>query len=224
MSRPRKSQRSGPPHHPQVRKLVEQQRLGSRNPSPDEQIAGFRGWNERGYLPHRDECGLIQFVTFRLADGFPTELRHEWEKLLQIEDALDRRAEIEGWYDRGLGECHLRDNRIARLTADALQHFHGIRYRLIAWVVMPNHVHVLFEVGPTPMAKIVRSWKQFTATKANKLLGRSGAFWQRDYWDTYIRDADHEGRAIRYIENNPIKAGLVKHSKDWPWGHWSYRP
>ena len=63
----------------------------------------------------------------------------------------------------------------------------------------------------------MRSWKQFTATQANKLLQRKGPFWQADYWDTFMRDVDHEERSIRYIQNNPVKAGLVKEWQQWPW-------
>lgn len=186
-------------------------------------MLGFQGWHERGYLPHRDEPGLTQFVTFRLADGFPAELRDEWEKLLRIEDVCERRIELEAWLDLGHGTCQLRDPRIARLVADSLRHFDGSRYRLVAWVVMPNHVHALFEVGTTPMAKIMQSWKQFTTNRANKVLNSTGSLWQADYWDTFMRDNDHEQQTIRYIENNPVKAKLVTDKKDWPWGSWSYQ-
>jgi REP element-mobilizing transposase RayT len=82
---------------------------------------------------------------------------------------------------------------------------------------MPNHVHVLFEVGAVPMAKVVQSWKRFTANRANALLGRKGSLWREDYWDTFMRDVEHEERTVRYIRNNPVKAGLVKDWKAWPW-------
>lgn len=180
-------------------------------------MAGFRGWNERCYVPHRDEPGLTQFVTFRLADSFPVELQDEWERLLQIEDGRERRTQLEAWLDLGHGPCHLNDNRLAQLVAEAMRRFDGERYRLLAFSIMPNHVHVLFQTGPVAMADILKSWKQFTATRANKLLGNAGAFWQADYWDTYMRDVEHEERTIRYIRNNPVKAGLVKNWELWPW-------
>ncbi len=209
------------PHRPELRKLVDRQQQTSPQPTHEEQIAGFQGWHERGYLPHRDEPDLTQFVTFRLADSFPEELREPWEKLRQIEDDRQRRAQLEAWLDLGHGVCHLRDAHIAAIVAAALRHFDGSRYRLIAWVVMPNHVHVLFEVGSIPMAKVVQGWKRHTAREANQLLGQNGAFWQPDYWDTYMRDDEHQQRTIRYIRNNPVKAGLVTEYQDWPWGHWS---
>lgn len=217
MSETPHSFRAGPPHRPEVRQLVERQRQVSPQPTREEQVAGFQGWNERGYVPHRDEPGLTQFVTFRLADSFPVELREEWEKLLKLEDTRERRVQLEAWLDLGHGVCYLRDERLAQLVADALRKFDGVRYRLLAWTIMPNHVHVLFEVGEVPMADIVKSWKQFTANHANRLSGNSGSFWQADYWDTYMRDPEHEERTIRYIRNNPVKAGLVKAWEEWPW-------
>ena len=203
---------SGPPHRPQLRNRVELNRK-AQPVSRDDQVCGFRGWHERGYLPHRDAPGLIQFVTFRLADSFPAECRDEWERLLTIEDQVERRDQLERYLDLGYGACHLRDPRIAELTANAFKHFDGQRYQLIAWCVMPNHVHVLFETTNTPMAELIASWKRFTATNANKLLGQKGSFWQEDYWDTYMRDADDEARTVFYIEDNPRKAGMA----NWRW-------
>ncbi len=82
---------------------------------------------------------------------------------------------------------------------------------------MPNHVHVLVTVTKVPMAAFVKSWKGWTARECNRLLGRSGvSFWADDYWDTYMRDAEHERQTVRYIENNPVKAGLARAARDWP--------
>jgi REP element-mobilizing transposase RayT len=180
-------------------------------------MRGFRGWHERGYLPHRDEPGLTQFVTFRLTDSFPDALRSEWEHLLEIEDDCERHNQLEAYLDKGRGECHLRDPQIARLVESALRFFHGQRYELRAWTIMPNHVHVLFKVEAIPMSEIMKSWKGFSGTEANKLLGRRGDFWQEDYWDTFMRDSEHELKTRRYIENNPVKAGLVLDLRDWQW-------
>jgi REP element-mobilizing transposase RayT len=180
-------------------------------------MRGFRGWHERGYLPHRDEPGLIQFVTFRLADSFPESLRSEWEHLWRIEDDRKRRIELEAYLDAGRGECHLRRPEAAQIVETALRFFHGTRYDLRSWCIMPNHVHALFRVEPVPMAEIIESWKKHTSQKLNRLLKRQGKFWEEDYWDTYIRSAEHEHKTIRYIESNPVKAGLVCDPKQWPW-------
>jgi hypothetical protein len=124
-----------PPYNPDVRDLVAGKRAWSRPLAKDEIERGFRGWHENGYLPHRDEPGLVQFVTLRLVDA----------------------------------------------------------------------------------------WKGYTAKKANKVLGRKGAFWQEGYWDTYMRDLDHEARAQHYIENNPSKAKLVALPREWAWSSARFR-
>jgi REP element-mobilizing transposase RayT len=213
----------GPPHNPGVRDLVEGKRRWSSPPKPEFAKQGFRGWHERGYLPHRDEPGLTQFVTFRLADSFPESLRSEWGHLWKIEDDRERRAELEAYLDRGRGECHLRQPEIAQLVEGALRFFHRQRYDLRAWVVMPNHVHALFKVNATPMAEILESWKKHSANKANRILDRHGAFWEADYWDTFMRDGPHEVVARNYIESNPVKAGLVLDPKTWPWSSARFR-
>jgi putative transposase len=206
-----------PPYNPGVRDVVAGKRAWSRPLAKDEIKGGFLGWHENGYLPHRDEPGLVQFVTFRLADAFPKELRLEWEGLLKIEDDRKRRIELETYLDRGRGECHLRRSEVALLLEEALLFRHGTAYDLRAWVVMPNHVHLLFLVRDVPMWQLVDAWKGYTAKQANKILGRKGQFWQEGYWDTYMRDREHEVRARRYIENNPTKAKLVASPKEWPW-------
>ena len=205
-----------PPHNPGVRDLVEGKRAGSRPLAKDEIERGFLGWHENGYLPHRDEPGLSQFVTFRLADAFPAALRSEWEGLLKIENDRERRIELEAYLDRGRGECHLRRQDIAAVVEASLRFRHGVQYDLRAWVIMPNHVHLLFLVQDVPMWQLVDAWKGFTAKEANKLLGRKGQFWQEGYWDTYMRDSEHEARTRRYIEKNPTKAKLVASTMDWP--------
>jgi REP element-mobilizing transposase RayT len=180
-------------------------------------MRGFRGWHERGYLPHRNEPGLTQFITFHLADAYPNTLRSEWEALLKVEDDRERRIQLETYLDKGRGECYLRRPNIGSLVDGALQFYHGKRYEILAWVVMPNHIHALFKVGDMPLGKIVGDLKEYTAREANKLLGRRGQFWAEDYWDTFMRDGQHELKSRRYIENNPTKAFLVRDPKDWPW-------
>jgi REP element-mobilizing transposase RayT len=82
---------------------------------------------------------------------------------------------------------------------------------------MPNHVHVLIQLREGyPMHKIIHSWKSFTANEANKLLGLKGPFWYHEYYDRFIRDQRHFDNAVRYIHENPVKAGLVEKPEDWP--------
>jgi REP element-mobilizing transposase RayT len=212
-----------PPYNPGVGELVRNKRQWSAPLSTEDRQRGFLGWHEHGFLPHRDEPGLVQFVSFRLADAFPAELRSEWEALLNLEDGRQRRIELEAYLDRGHGECHLRRPDIAALVEGALRYFHGERYELRGWVVMPNHVHALFLVQAVPMSQILDAWKGYTAKAANRLLGREGQFWQEGYWDTYMRDGEHEQRTVGYLENNPVKAGLAKTAKDWPWSSARFR-
>jgi len=172
-----------------------------------------RGWHSRGYLPHFDSPKTIQFVTFRLADSLP---RAVIEALNAQADAVQR---VDHELDNGLGACWLRRPDIAALVQDALLlHFDGDRYRLLAWCLMPNHVHVVIEIpGNHSLSDIVRSWKSFTSRRANAHLGRTGSFWHADYFDRYIRDDEHLARTIEYVEQNPAKAGLVDVAAGWLW-------
>ena len=83
---------------------------------------------------------------------------------------------------------------------------------------MPNDVHVVVEPGVGhSLGAIVHSWKSFSANQANRMLARSGPFWHRDYFDRYIRDEGHLQRTVDYVENNPVKAGVIPDAIDWPW-------
>ena len=211
------------PYNPDLHDLVlrkNQWQHGQGNPP---QLPDSVGWKQRGYLPHRDEPGLSQFVTFRLADCFPAELRSEWQALQEIEEDRQRQRKLEGYLDLGRGSCHLRRPELAGLVETALRFCHGSRYDLRAWVVMPNHVHVLFTQRDEPLGKIVGSWKSYTAKEANKVLGRTGQFWEEDYWDTYMRDDAHELKTRRYVECNPVKAQLVRQPTQWAWSSARFR-
>ena len=224
------------PKREYLRELVaEKNRWSDRHLTDEECALGFLGWHERGYLPHCDFPNLVQFVTFRLADSMPESRRAEWEHFLKIEDDREKRTKLEEYLDRGVGECHLRDPHVAKLAEDAMLHFHNERYELLAWCVMPNHVHVLVHVWNWPLWKMVQSWKHFVQTQAkrssagcrlpaqievklnrNEPCRRPALRWQREYWDTFMRDETQEKTAVRYIENNPVKAKLCRVPADWP--------
>jgi REP element-mobilizing transposase RayT len=207
---------------------AEKNRWSDRQLADEERAIGFLGWHERGYLPHCDFPDLVQFVTFRLADSMPVSWRSEWEQLLKIEDDREKRTKLEEYLDRGVGECHLCDSRVAKLAEDAMLHFHNQRYELLAWCIMPNHVHVLVHVWNWPLWKMVQNWKVRVENQRRRTLlaerrvpprqgsggdnnepRRCSAFqWQREYWDSFMRDEAQEKTAIRYIENNPVKAKL----------------
>jgi REP element-mobilizing transposase RayT len=223
MSTPAQSTGSGIPRNPGVHELVIAKRRWSSAPQLKDLRRGFRGWHERGYLPHRDEPGLVQFVTWHLADSFPACLRSEWEALLPVENDLKRRLLLEAYLDTGRGECFLRRPKIAGIVESAMLFHHLKLYELRGWCIMPNHLHLLVKVAGTPLAKIVHELKRYSAREANKILGRTGAFWCEDYFDTYMRNSEHEVQTRRYIESNPMKAKIVRDSKAWPWSSARFR-
>jgi len=135
----------------------------------------------------------------------------------------EQRQKLEEYLDRSHGGCFLRDLRVATLMENALRFHHGQRFELLAWVVMPNHVHALLTVADIPLSKIVQNWKSIVAVAANRLLGRTGDFWQADYWDTYMRDTEQTWKAVRYIENNPVKAKLCRTPEEWPFSSARFR-
>ena len=197
-------------------------------------------WYSRGYLPHLDSTQVVQSITFRLADSLPHEKLRAFElelaarKLDRSAQERERRRQIESWLDSGMGSCALRHPAMAAAMEETLLKFDGTSYRLLAWCIMPNHVHVLIAPAET-LGKIVQSWKSFTGRwalehKAELGLGVPGreepglggpggkrAFWMREYWDRYIRDGDHLRQARDYIHRNPVKAGLCAAPEDWRW-------
>ena len=188
---------------------------------------GAPRWHSRGYLPHFESSDVTQHVTCHLADSLPQTV------LLQLESELkffpmekrdaERRKRIDAWIDAGHGSCILRKPAIADMVQDSLLAFDSQRYRLLAWVVMPNHVHVLFQpINGWTVANIVATWKKFTARKICDEVrdsgdGPSAPVWHREYWDRFIRHQTHLQQTIEYIHLNPVKAGLVVTAEAWPW-------
>jgi len=191
--------------------LIRGKREWSWKCSPEELKRGFRGWHQRGYLPHFDAPSVTQFVTFQLCDSFPVTRCAEFEAILKEPDDSAKRRKLEAWLDRGHGECWLRRGDAAERAEKILIERDGDDYQLQAWVVMPNHIHLVVDVWDLPLAKLINGWKGKSSREINKLFGRCGALWQEDYYDTLIRDEAHLKRAIRYTEQNPVKAYLAKH-------------
>jgi len=203
--------------------VVAEKRQWHHQPTAEEQAQGFKGWYSRGYLPHFDAPGTWQFITYRLVDSIPAELRHEWVEAMKLEDDREKFRRMELMLDRGLGACPLREPRLAQMIQENLWFHDGKAYRLLAWVIMPNHLHVLSQMWK-PLGVVLRNWKSYTGSKANKMLGLvSETFWQADYFDRYIRDQEHYRRVVRYIENNPVKARIVREPAQWPWSSAPYR-
>lgn len=183
--RDRQSERQSPDWHKKEkcrsgdRRSEEKGRSGDRRSQGSQGSRGSRGWYSRGYLPHRDEEGLIQHVTVHLADSLPKSAIEEIERALEDwpedERAVERRRRLHEWVDAGHGLCVLRHREVAEMVQGTLHHFDGVRYHLYAWVVMPNHVHVLFEpVNDWALNKIVASWKKFTGRRIREFLREGG--------------------------------------------------
>lgn len=220
----------------------------------------------RRKLPHIHPPGAILFVTFRLAGSVPKPVLQEWKsekewlehELLRIAREAKETDSIEArkhearliafqrrWFSRFEEILHradhgphwLKDERIAKLVADSIQHRDGKVYRLDAYVIMSNHVHAVFkpflderslrvrgdaeklsfESKDPPLSAIMHSLKSYTANEANKILKRSGTFWEAESYDHVIRDEQEYHRVLAYVLNNPVKAGLVRDWREWPW-------
>ena len=175
-------------------------------------------------LPHWQQGEAWVFVTWRLADSLPRERLDQWKAERDIwckrhPEPWDEKTEteyherfsrqIDEWLDQGSGSCVLKKPANAKIVADALQHFDGERYEIASFVVMPNHVHVMFRpLGDHALPDIVRSWKGFTAREINKRIGKTGALWQDEYWDRLIRSEWHFSKVAEYIRENPVNARL----------------
>lgn len=170
-------------------------------------------------LPHWNQSDCVQFVTFRLADSLPQvklmeykQIKDEWlanhpkpwDEATQEEYNNTIGYKIDKWLDAGYGSCMLKDEKVRKIVEDSILHFNGEKYNIHAYVIMPNHVHVLFSpVGDNPVQSIVGSWKKFSAHEINKMLNRTGSVWERESFDRMVRnDGDFEAK-FNYIEANP---------------------
>jgi len=176
-------------------------------------------WHSRGYLPHFDDDHITQFVTYRLADTLPQTVLNSYKR--QLDQGLITEIKfheiIDVYLDQGRGDAFLGIAEVAQMIEENLLRFDEVKYKLHAWVVMSNHVHVLFTpVNGHKLSSIMHSIKSYTANQANRILDRSGDFWATEYFDRYIRDGKHFSSTVAYIHNNPVKAGLCALALDWP--------
>ncbi len=168
------------------------------------------------HLPHWLPERATLFVTWRLHGSLPSRVvsRPKGVSAGQAFRAFDQELD-----KAATGPQWLKDPRIARHVVSAL--YFGDEqlnlYQLISYVVMSNHVHILIR-PQSPLHRITKTIKGFTAHEANRLLKRTGrAFWQDESYDHWVRDEIEFGRIVRYIERNPVAAGLVDKTEDWPW-------
>jgi len=188
----------------------------------------------RRKLPHWQPANETFFVTYRLAGSVPLNIIKEYqEHYLQLKDlpsnqhwADQKRLQekhfhlFDDWLDKNLNQPYwLQNPDIANIVMDSLLFGHIKKYLLWASCLMGNHVHILISTNADspPLYKILQDHKKFTALKSNRVLKRSGQFWDHESFDTIIRDNKHFFSVVTYILNNPVKAGLVKKWDDWRW-------
>lgn len=191
----------------------------------------------RRKLPHWQPEGGEYFVTIRLKGSLPRSAINKLKKIQRQlnngDDEINEGLEVliqrkifkkyEEYLDKGLtGPTWLSRNEIANLVKESIHYRDSKIYDLYAYCIMPNHVHLIFKhlrndkKKEKPITDVMRSLKRYTARKCNKLLGRSGAFWQSESYDRVIRNLDELKNTIRYTLNNPVKAGLVESWQHWP--------
>ncbi|SOD88473.1 transposase [Spirosoma fluviale] len=197
----------------------------------------------RRKLPHIQPLFGTFFVTYWLHNSLPVlikqQLREEYsieKQRLQKSDAYSITVNDElnrryfGQFDALLDLCtycpdYLSNTAVAQIIADSLHFWDGNRIDLIAYCIMPNHVHAVFTLisestdagkGNT-LKKLMHSIKSFSAHEANKALKLNGEFWEEETYDRLVRDNDELRRIVKYILSNPVKANLCSDWKSWKW-------
>lgn len=203
----------------------------------------------RRNLPHFQPAGSILFVTFRLYGSIPIQLLNAWkEEQVKKEKALDvledeilqteqkyiewkkQFGKYDAFLDQGaFGPKWLKNPKLAQMVKDALHHLDNQKYRLDAYSIMHNHVHIVIkprqkENGESlAISNIMRGLKGFTARECNIALKRTGEpFWQAESYDHVVRNEKEWHRIMWYVLNNPVKAGLADDWRDWKWSYCKY--
>lgn len=211
-----------------------------------QRIMNSQGIVRRRDLPHIDVEGKPFFITACLAGSIPAnglkrirEYRSELESRVRPEKHdpnqwASRKHKlvfklVDSLLDGAPAATHLRDPRLASIVQNAIFYFATQRYRLFAFVIMPSHYHWVFLPDPqwslqfayekkrTPREAISHSIQSYTANRCNRILGKSGTFWQGETYDHYARDEAELSRIVHYVEQNPVVAGLVSDASDFQW-------
>lgn len=178
----------------------------------------------RRRLPHWEQPGATYFVTFRTYDSLPLSrireliaIRDQWLRVNPRPWPFDEYIifqqqtflRLDRWLDKGTGSNPLSNPEAALIVASSLTHFDGRRYHLDRFVIMPNHVHAILKIlEGWKLATVVRSWKNYTGNRLNRLIERSGRFWMGESFDHIVRTEFDLRRYRAYIEDNPVCAKL----------------
>lgn len=169
-----------------------------------------------GHLPHWFQPEAVQFITFRLADSLP---QTKLQELSLMREALGRcetkygeltaeeeRLEeiVEGWLKIGYGGCVLSNAQCRQFVEEALFFNDKQTYHLHAFVIMPNHVHILLSpIGENSVVSIVSKLKRYSSRMIKRCVGTDGNVWQREMFDRMMRGEDDFAHKLAYIVNNP---------------------
>ena len=182
--------------------------------------------------PHWELQSVVYHVCFRLVDSVPMDMQRQWlAERKQFHDICEKEhrtltdieikrfkylysERIERFLDSGYGSCILQKPEIAQIVHGSLEYYNTVKYLLHAWCIMPNHVHTIFQVlAQYTLSEILHGWKSFTSHAINKYLGTQGQLWQVDCYNHIIRSEKEYYQQIRYVWDNPLKAGHPK----WEW-------
>lgn len=175
-------------------------------------------------LPHWEQEGKLQFITFRLADSMPQAILRQYKaekakwldrhpQPLSPEDENEYiklfQTRLDKYCDAGYGECLLQRRGVADIVVEKLEAWNNVDYKLYCYVVMPNHLHVLCQMPQQSLSKVVGRWKGGIAREVNRLLGRTGDLWQKGYFDRIVRSDDHLRHVFSYIIENIRHGGVA---------------
>lgn len=181
------------------------------------------------HLPHWEVEQGRYFITVRCADSLPRETVLRLTELAEAQRLIEPRSAqfaahqriifrtLEKYLDCGLGSCPLKNTAVARIVLEELLALLDWQVSVPHFTIMPNHWHALLVPGadsPHSLSAIMKRLKGRTASRIRKLIGGSGPVWQREWFDRWMRDEPEWAKCVAYIQNNPVKAGLVQ-----PWTH-----
>lgn len=175
----------------------------------------------RRNLPHLYYDEGIYFITYHQANSIPISKLRQMQQVSDM-SAFDKFKRLFMRYDKLLalddyGVSYLSNENIANICRDTLQFPNGKDYSLIAYCIMPNHVHLVFELinRNKSISDIMKGVKGVSARRINKYLNRSGTFWQDESYDRLVRDDVELYFVIKYVLLNPVEANLVDDWQDW---------
>jgi REP element-mobilizing transposase RayT len=190
----------------------------------------LKRWRNR--LPHWEIENGTYFITVRCVGSLPSFVQKRIAELQaslteidpQDTDFITLQRKIflaaEKYLDRGQGFAPFKNAQCCETLVEHLENLEQ-GWRISDWVIMPNHIHFLAanDGSGTPLNKMMQRFKGRSAVRINRMLGRQGAFWQRDWFDRWMRSESERMKTRQYISENPVKAKLARKPEAYPWWH-----